>query len=399
MISKPPLHGVRVVEIGAFMAAPFAAMQLADLGAEVIKVENPDGGDPVRQSGPFLDGYSSPFVRLNRNKRSVALDLKDEQGLALLERLLGTADVLVQNLRPGALARLGLDFEQVHGRHPGLVYVSASGWGQDGPLAPQPGLDIMAQARSGLMSITGEPQAAPTKVGVPVCDLACGLYSALAAVAALRERDSSGVGQHVDVSLFESGVSLEVWEAGTFFATGESGRRHGSAHQNSAPYQAVRTADGWVTVGATTEKTWPAFCRALGLEGLLDEPRYAGSYERYRHREALIGEIEVATTRLGTERIVALLVEAGVPCAPIADTGAALTDEHLAERDFFWEAPHPALGSVRQLGSPMRMSQSPGRRESAGPVLGADTGAVLAELGVDAAQLDRLCAAGSVAVG
>ena len=304
----------------------------------------------------------------------------------------------MQNLRPGALRRLGLGFEQVHERHPRLVYVSASGWGQDGPLAPQPGLDIMAQARSGLMSITGHPQDPPTKVGVPVADLTCGLYAALAAVSALRARESSGLGQHVDTSLFESAVSLQVWEAGTFFATGEPGQRHGSAHQNGAPYQAVRTADGWVTVGANTDKTWAGLCRALQLDRLFEDPRYAGAYERYQHRDELIADIEVTTRGLDTERIVALLVRAGVPCAPLADTTDAFTDEHLAARDFFWDAPHPQLGAVRQLGSPMRMSRSATRRDAAGPGLGADTGAVLAELGVGAAELDELCAAGAVAV-
>ncbi len=197
-----PLAGVTVLEVGAFMAAPFATMQLADLGARVLKVENPTGGDPVRATGPFLDGESSPFVRLNRNKESVALDLKSAAGkqafLALVER----ADVVVENLRPGAMARLGLDAAGIWAVNPAVVYASGSGWGQDGPLAPLPGLDIMAQARSGIMSITGTPGGEPVKVGVPVCDLVCGLYLALAITAALRERDRTGVGQAIDVSLF-----------------------------------------------------------------------------------------------------------------------------------------------------------------------------------------------------
>jgi formyl-CoA transferase len=394
-----PLRGVRVVEIGAFMAAPFATMQLADLGADVIKVENPAGGDPVRQTGPFLDGHSSPFVRLNRNKRSVAVDLKTDAGKRLLESLLDTTDVLVENLRPGALSALGFGYANVHARNPRLVYVSASGWGQDGPLAAQPGLDIMAQARAGLMSITGHPGGEATKVGVPMCDLVCGLYAAMGAMAALRARDHTGEGQHVDVSLYESGVSFAVWEAGNYFATGEVGRAHGSAHQNSAPYQAVRSKDGWVTVGATTTKTWPAFCHALGLAQLLDDDRYTNSYDRYHHRDSLIAAIEVATTTRTTADVVAALVAAGVPCAPIATMDRVFTDDHLGQRDFFWDAPHPALGEVRQIGSPMRMSATPARRDAAGPLLGAHTAEVLADAGVPVAELERLRESGVIATG
>ncbi|RKT88011.1 formyl-CoA transferase [Saccharopolyspora antimicrobica] len=394
-----PLHGVRVLEIGAFMAAPFATMQLADLGADVVKVENPAGGDPVRQTGPFLAGHSSPFLRLNRNKRSVALDLKDPEGRRLLRRLLDDTDVLVENLRPGALAALGLGHEPVRARNPRLIYVSASGWGQDGPLAAQPGLDIMAQARAGLMSITGHPGGPPTKVGVPMCDLVCGLYAALGAVAALRAREHTGQGQHIDVSLLEAGVSFAVWEAGAYFATGETGRAHGSAHQNSAPYQAVRSRDGWVTVGATTTKTWPAFCHALGLTGLLDDDRYGSSYERYQHRDSLIPAIERATAQLGTAEIVEKLTTAGVPCAPIATTDEVFTDEHLAQRDFFWDAPHPELGPVRQIGSPMRLSATPPRRDHAGPRLGAHTREVLTEAGLDADEVTRLRDRGILATG
>ena len=215
------LAGVRVLEIGVFMAAPFATMQLADLGADVVKVESPDGGEPVRGTGPFVAGESSPFLRLNRGKRSVALDLKSEEGRGAFLALAGSADVLVENLRPGAMRRLGLGYDDLSAGNPRLVYASASGFGQDGPLADRPGLDIMAQARGGLMSITGPPGGAPAKVGVPLADLTCGLYVAIAVLAALREREASGQGQYVDVSLLESAVSLAVWEAGRYWATGE----------------------------------------------------------------------------------------------------------------------------------------------------------------------------------
>jgi formyl-CoA transferase len=378
--SNPPLTGVTVLEVGAFMAAPYATMQLADLGARVIKVENPDGGDPVRATGPFIDGESSPFVRLNRNKESVTLDLKAERDNAAFRDLVRAADVLVENLRPGAMSRLGLDYAAMRQENPRLIYASASGWGQDGPLAHLPGLDIMAQARSGLMSVTGFPDREPAKVGVPICDLVCALYLALAVTAALRERDRSGEGQHIDVSLLESGVSFAVWEAGMYFADGTVPRPHGSAHQNNAPYQAVRTADGHVTIGATTPKNWAAFCHTLGLDDLLSDPQYVDAYSRRQHRDELVEAIEQVTTTRTARSLVEDLELAGVPCAPILDYAQVFTDETLRQRDFFWDAPHPTLGTVEQLGSPMRFSRTPVRRAHAGPPLGDSTAKVLAEI-------------------
>jgi formyl-CoA transferase len=370
-----------VVEVGNYMAAPFCALQLADLGAEVIKVEHPDGGDQVRQSAPLIDGEGSAFMRLNRNKRSLALDLKTDLGKQVFRKLVGTADIVVENLRPGTMQDLGLDYESLRGVNPGLIYVAASGWGQDGPLRDQPGMDIMAQARSGLMSITGTPGGEPVKVGVPVCDLVCALYGALAAVAALYSRDDDGEGQYIDVSLLEAGVSLAIWEAGSFFATGAIPRPSGSAHQSAAPYQAFRAVDGWLTIGATTPPNWQALCRALGLESLLEDERYVDASRRHRNREALATTIESVTSTLPTEHWLAVLGEAGVPCAPILDFGQVFTDPHLLARNYFWDAPHKKVGAVRQLGSPMRFSRTPVRRDTAGPVLGADSADLLAELG------------------
>ena len=382
--AQPPLRGIRVLEVGVFMAAPFAAMQLADLGAEVIKVEDPRSGDPVRASGPFVDGESSPYLRLNRNKESVALDLKSEAGKRAFLALVETADVVIENLRPGAMARMGLDAAGIHAVNPRVVYASGSGWGQDGPLAPLPGLDIMAQARSGIMSITGTPGGEPVKVGVPLCDLVCGLYLALGVTAALRERDRTGVGQALDVSLFEAGVSLAVWEAGKYFATGEVGGPLGSAHQSQAPYQAFRTADGWITIGANTPNTWAGLCRTLGMDAEIDDERYSDASKRHALREVLREIIEARTTSRTTADLEAALGGAGVPCAPINDYGQVFTDDHLRARDFFWDAPHPVLPPQRQIGSPMRLSATPAVRAHAGPPLGGDTRAVLTRAGVPA---------------
>lgn len=394
---RSPLEGVRVLEVGVFMAAPFATMQLADLGAEVWKVENPDGGEPVRSTGPFVAGESSPYLRLNRSKRSLALDLKAPEGREALLRLAAQCDVVVENLRPGAMRRLGLGYDDVRAVNPAIVYASASGFGQDGPLADRPGLDIMAQARGGLMSITGAPGGEPAKVGVPVCDLVCGIYTALAVTAALRERDLTGEGQYVDVSLLETGVSLAVWEAGRWFATGEAGGPLGSAHQSQAPYQAFRTADGWATFGAITPRTWAGLCEVLGLEDLLRDPRFVDSSARHERREELAALLEERTTRMATDDLVSALEGAGVPCAPIADYGQVFTDDHLGARDFFWDADHPVAGPVRQLGSPMRFSRTPTRRGAAGPLLGADTRSALRVAGLDDAEIEALVSSGVAA--
>src|ERR1700737_3468883 len=362
MAAPPPLQDIRVLEVGNFMAGPFCAMQLADLGADVIKIENPAGGDHVRLTGPFLDGESSHFVRLNRNKRSLALDLKAAEGKEIFGKLAARADVIVENLRPGTMADLGLDYPRLRAENPGLVYVAASGWGQTGPYSELAGLDIMAQGMSGLMSITGTAGGKPVKVGVPICDLVCALYGALAAVSALYARRETGVGQYIDVSLLEAGVSLAIWEAGKFFATGEIPRPLRSAHQSNAPYQAFRSADGWLTIGATTPPNWTAFCRALGLANLLDDPRYADTSLRHRHRDTLIPVIEDVIVKKPTAYWLGVLEAAGVPCAPIGDFGEVFNDAHLNARDYFWDAPHPKLGRVRQLGSPMRFSDTPARR-------------------------------------
>jgi crotonobetainyl-CoA:carnitine CoA-transferase CaiB-like acyl-CoA transferase len=390
MSDSPPLSGIRVVEVGNYMAAPYCAMQLADLGAEVIKVEHPEGGDQVRQSAPLIEGEGSAFMRLNRNKRSIALDLKTEKGKEIFRRLAGTADVVVENLRPGTMNDLGLEYESLSDINPALIYVAASGWGQDGPLRDQPGMDIMAQARSGLMSITGTPGGEPVKVGVPMCDLVCALYGALAAVAALYERRQTGKGQYIDVSLLEAGVSFAIWEAGSFFATGAIPQPSGSAHQSAAPYQAFRAADGWLTIGATTRPNWTALCGALGLESLMEDERYLDSNRRYRHREVLATTIESITLTEPVEHWLAMLGKAGVPCAPIQDFGQVFTDPHLLARQYFWDAPHPTAGPVRQLGSPMRFSRTPVRRDTAGPLLGEDTAGLLAELGYEPAEVSSL---------
>jgi len=398
-MAEAALAGIRVLEVGNFMAAPFCTLQLADLGADVVKIENPDGGDQTRASGPFLEGESSSFVRLNRNKRSLALDLKSSRGKEAFRKLAERADVLVENLRPGTMGDLELDYARLSELNPRLVYVACSGWGQDGPYAQRPGLDIMAQGMSGLMSITGEEGGRnPVKVGVPVTDLTCALYAALAALAALRVRERTGRGQFVDVCLFESGVSLAVWEAGRYFATGEIPKPLGSAHQTSAPYQALRASDGFFTLGATTARNWEACCDVFGLQELKQDPRFAKNHLRHQNRRELIPLIEEVTGKRPAKHWIDALTGAGVPCGLLQTYDQVFNDPHLAARGFFPDAPHSTLGPIKQIGSPMRLSDTPPLMARAGPLLGEHSAQVLSELGYSQEEISRLATDGVIRI-
>lgn len=397
MLGAPALAGIRVIEIGNYMAGPFCGMQLADLGADVVKVEHPKAGDLARLLEPLASGESGNFARLNRDKRSLAIDLKRDESRAVFRRLAMDADVIVENLRPGTMDDLGLSPRSLLEASPRLIYVAVTGWGQDGPYADRPALDIIVQGQSGLMSITGEEDGAPVKVGVSIADLTAALYATVATLAALRARDRDGRGQLVDISMFESAVSLAVWEAGVYFGGGEVPRAAGSAHKMLAPYQAVASSDGHFIVGATTPPNWTAFCRVLGLGGLESDSRFADANARRRHRVDLIAEIERITRTKPSAHWLELLRKAGVPCGDIADYGDVFTDPHLLARKFFVDLEHPVLGTLRGLGSPMRLERTPVRHRRAGPRLGEHSAEVLREIGCSDADVDRLAREGIIA--
>jgi len=394
-MSRAPLSDIRVLEIGNYMAGPFCGMQLADMGADVVKIEDPRGGDLSRRLDPIVDGESGNFVRLNRSKRSIAIDLKQKEGKAILLRLAARADVIVENLRPGTMRDLGLDPRDLVRENLRLVYASVTGWGLDGPYADQPALDIMVQAKSGLMSITGEEGGPPVKVGVSISDLSAGLYATIAVLGALRVREREGTGQLIDISMLESSVSLAVWEAGTFFTTGEVPRAAGSAHKLIGPYQAIRASDGHFVIGATTPPNWTAFCRALGLERLERDPRFDDGGKRREHARELIPLIEEVTATRPAAHWLAALRSAGVPCGEIAGYGEVFTDPHLSERGFFVDLEHPRLGTLRALGTPLRFGSSRAAIHRAGPLLGEHTREVLAEAGCDATEIAGLVSTGA----
>jgi crotonobetainyl-CoA:carnitine CoA-transferase CaiB-like acyl-CoA transferase len=386
------LEGIRVLELGNFMAGPYAGTLLADMGADVVKIESPAGGDYSRSLGPFAPGSpdGAGFLRLDRNKRSVALDLKSERGARAFRALASTADVLIENLRTGTLDALGLGYEAIGPENPRLVYCSVTGFGRTGPERDRAGLDLILQAESGLMSVTGEPGRAPVKVGVPVTDLASALYAAFAIVTALLARGRTGRGQLIDLSLIESGVSLAIWESAVYLETGEVPGPLGSAHRLTAPYQAFKTADGYVAIGATTPPTWTAFCRVAGLERLETDPAWRDGSTRNERAGELASIIEAVTTTRTTGEWIAVLSEAGVPFCRIYDLADVFADPHLAARGLFVDLPHPTLGSVRAIGSPLHLSDTPPVMRRAAPLLGEHTREVLAEAGLPAAEIDAL---------
>jgi len=390
------LDGVRVIDLTQVMAGPFCCMLLGDMGADVIKIE-PLGGETTRQMelevGP---GVSGPFLAVNRNKRGVTLDLKRPEGVAVLERLVETADVLVENYRTGVTQRLGIGYERLSRINPRLVYCSISGFGQTGPYADRGGYDLIAQGMSGIMSATGAEDGPPVKVGVPVTDLGAALFAVVGILCALRARRITGRGQLVDTSLYEAGLALSAWETTEYWYTGRIPQRLGTAHRLNAPYQAFKASDGHFTVGAANSKLWPAFCRLLGLEPLTEDARFKSVGDRVKNRRELEPLIEAVTTRQPREYWLARCEEAGIPAGPIYSVPEALADAHAQSRAMVQEYDYPGLGRVKALGNPVKLSKTPARLRKGAPRLGEDTGQVLGELGYGRDEIAALRAKGAI---
>jgi formyl-CoA transferase len=318
---------------------------------------------------------------MNRNKRSLTLDLKQADGVAILKKLVATADVLVENYRPGVARRLGVDHETLRAINPRLVYCSISGFGQTGPYAARGGYDLIAQGMSGIMSVTGHPGGAPVKVGIPITDLGAGLFATFGILCALRARRITGRGQLVDTSLFEAGLALGVWEATEYWMTGRTPQPMGSAHRMNAPYQALRTSDGYFTVGAANTKLWPLLCGVIGREELVHDPRFETVALRVEHRAALQEELEQATAQRTRAHWLERCEAAGIPAGPIYSVPEALADPHARARGMVQELPHPVAGTVKVLGNPVKMSATPPAMRRAAPLLGEHSEAILRELG------------------
>jgi formyl-CoA transferase len=374
------LAGIRVLDVSQVMAGPFCAMQLSDMGADVIKVE-PPGGDATRRMAGASATSSPAFDAVNRGKRSIVLDLKTPDGRAALRRLLATTDVLIENARPGVMARFGLDYASLATPFPRLVYASISGYGQTGPDASKGGFDLIAQGVSGLMSVTGEPGGPPTKVGVPLTDLGAGLFALAAILAALYDRTRTGLGQHIDTSLVEAGVALSVWEAAQYFADGSTPGPLGSAHRMLAPYQAIRCADGFITIGAGTDRLFARLCALLGHAEWAADPDFANETTRVTHRARLAHLIEGETIHRPRAIWLSRFDEAGIPCGPINTYPEVFADPQVLAREMVVEIDHPTRGRVRTLGSPIKMSRTPPRVAGPLPQLGEHTREILDDPG------------------
>lgn len=380
-----PLSDMRVLDLTQVMAGPFCCMILGDLGADVIKVEPPGRGDHARRSMGFrMKGEdTAAFLAVNRNKRSLTVNLKTDEGRAVFYDLVRTADVVVENFRPGVAALLGVDYDTLKKVKPAIVMASISGFGQTGPYGDRPGYDLIAQGMSGVMSVTGEPGRPPAKCGIPVSDLAAGLFAAYGILSAYIGQLRSGRGQYIDTSLFEAALGLSIWETSELWTTGRVPGRHGSAHRLTGPYQALRTKDGYVTVGANNPKLWKALCHALHREDLIDDERFATNDARMANMEELVGELEEVLQHDTPEVWVDRLLEAGVPAGPIMDYEQVVDDPHTLARNMVVEVEHPVEGVIRMLGIPVKLSETPGEVRRAAPLLSQHTDEILDELGVD----------------
>lgn len=392
------LSDLRVLDVSQVLAGPYAAMLLGDMGADVIKVEAPGRGDHSRQMAPRIsDELSGAFLAVNRNKRGVSIDLKRPEGRAVLARLAESADVLIENFRPGVAARLGFDYESLERLNPRLIHCSISGFGQTGPYASRGGFDLIAQGMSGLMSVTGTASGEPVKCGVPITDLGAGMFATYGILAAIAARARTGRGQSVDTSLFETGLGLEVWESVEYFHTGRTPEPTGSAHRLGAPYQAFRCADGYINVGADGDRHWPAFCATIGAPELVDDPRFATNPDRLEHLAELVERIESRTVSEPREHWMRRLEEAGIPAGPINSVPEALADPQAEARDMVVDVEHPTLGTLRALGPVVKLSDTPAEVSRAAPDLGQHTDEVLRELGLDDREVANLRADGVLA--
>jgi crotonobetainyl-CoA:carnitine CoA-transferase CaiB-like acyl-CoA transferase len=391
-----PSCRLKVIDLSHVMAGPVCGMMLADMGADVIKVEKVPGGDDTRRSvSPEIAGESAAFLMMNRNKRGIALDLKTEAGREALLRLLDGADVLIENYRKGALDRMGLGFEALHARNPRLIYCSISGFGRTGPYADRGGFDLIAQGMSGVMSVTGEgPDRPPVKVGPPITDITAGIVAAMGILGALYHRQATSQGQMVDTSLLEAGITHLYWHAAIYFATGQSPGPLGSGHPLMAPYQAFRTADAPITVGAANENNWQRLLGVLDASHLADDPRYATNAGRMAHLPELVHELETIFGRRSAAEWLAALEEAGVPAGPVLTVQQMTEHEQVRARQMVVETEHPIAGPTKALGLPVKFWATPGAVRRAAPLYGEHTEEVLREAGFSQEEIGRMLASG-----
>jgi crotonobetainyl-CoA:carnitine CoA-transferase CaiB-like acyl-CoA transferase len=387
----PALEGVRVVDLTRFMAGPFGTAMLGDYGADILKVEPPGEGDGARAWGPpFMGGESVYFLSVNRNKRSLTLNLRHPEGVALLLKLVDRADVVVENFTPGTMSRLGIGDEVLRERNPRLIYCAISGFGQSGPYRDRPAFDLILQGMGGVMGTTGEEGGGPVRVGIPIADIAGGMYAAYAIALALLSRGRTGVGQFLDVSMMDAQISWLSYYVGIYLASGEVPPRRGSAHATVVPYQAFLCADGrYITLGTGNDRLFRRFCEIAGLT-LADDPRFGTNPDRIRHRAELIPMLEPVFRARPAGAWIEALRDGGFPCGPISTVDEIVRDPQVRAREMLVEIDHPSAGRITVPGLPIKFSSAPGSIRRPPPRLGEHTGEVLEELGVPADDIPRL---------
>jgi len=392
------LDGIRVVDLSRIIAGPFCTQILGDMGADVIKVEQPGSGDETRTWGPpFANGEAVYFFCVNRNKRSVTLNLKDPRGQKIFRELVNRADILVENFKPGTLAKLGLDDDGLRPENPRLIYCAITGFGRTGPYADRGGFDVIAQAVGGLMDITGEPDGPPVKVGVAMTDIATALYAHGAILAALYVRERTGVGQRIDISLLETQMAALINIASSYLNGGALPQKWGTAHTNIVPYQAFRTKDGYLILGGATDRLWVKLCEALQLPALAHDPAYATNAQRVRHRAAIVRRLEERLVTKTRKEWEAILAPTGVPCGPINRMDEVFADPQVQHLGMVWEGTHPQTGPIRMVRNPVTFSATPAEIRQLPPRLGEHTEEVLRDLlGYSRADIEALRAGGVV---
>ena len=380
MKQENTLQGVTVIEVCNVAAGPFCAMLLADMGANVIKIENPQGGDTLRSWPPITGGFSENFASLNRNKKSVTLNLKDTNDARQALQLMQSADIILENNRPGVMDRLGLGYEQVKAGNPQVVYCSISAYGQNGPRSQEGGFDLTVQAMSGLMSVTGEPDGAPVKCGVPVCDFSAGLYAAFAIVAALRQAEKSGEGTHIDISMLGATLGIAALQTSEYFGSGNNPRKLGSAHPRNAPYQVFRCKQGYFGMAAGNNSLWKAVCGVVDMPELFEDERFTSTALRAQHQHALLGILEAVFANQPAEYWLEKFRKAGVPCAPINTYSDILADDQVSHMQWVQDIPLPNGHIAKTFASPIRFDQQTSRIASGPPELGQHNDEILAPL-------------------
>ncbi|WP_290789413.1 CoA transferase [Halomonas sp.] len=386
-----PLERLKVLDVSQIMAGPYCTMVLGDMGAEVIKVEKINGGDDSRQMGPYVNDESTCFSQINRNKKSISLNLKEERAREIFYRLAREADVVVENYRPGVTTSLKIDYDTLKAINPGIIYCSISGYGQTGPYSHRGGFDLVAQGMTGLMSMTGEKGRRPLKTGVAVYDIGGGITAVYSILAAYIHRMATGEGQHIDIAITECGLPWFTWEAAAYFSEGKVPEPTGWRHRVSAPYQAVKARDGYLMLGCANQRTWERFCGdVLERPALMEDPRFLTNSDRGQNVEELEALLETIMAERDVDDWLASCDRAGVPAGPINDFAQAMDDEHYLARGMVQEMEHPVIGKMKTIGFPSKFSATPSQIRSPAPLFGQHTDEVLGDLGLAPDELDTL---------